>query len=128
MGVSIALYFRFIKYLAFLFLTMSIIAFPILYFCRAGANIAKEDVDPVQLNLWTLGNVNQTRSLFFGVVLTAKQASLVISMCDVGYSLLFLVFIAFWKRRIASVVADIDEGHVTPSDYTVRAPCHLLMS
>lgn len=58
MGIAIGLYFRLMKYLAALFFLMSVIAIPVLWICRVGNRFASQDVDPLKLNLWSIGNVN----------------------------------------------------------------------
>lgn len=121
MGASIGLYFRLMKYLSFLFLLMSLIAVPILYICRVGVRVAPQDVDPFKLNVWSLGNVNVDRNITLadGRVVTPSSASYLIALCDVSYSLLFLLFIFFWRYKVRAVSVAVKDDFVRLSDYSV---------
>jgi hypothetical protein len=119
MGVSVALYFRLLKYFAVLFLLMSVLAVPALWICRMGGRIPREEIDPLKLNVWSLANVNPVNVTALGRVWEASKASTLITLCDLGYSVLFLLFNVFWVRKVTAVVDEVEEGHVTASDYAV---------
>jgi hypothetical protein len=58
-------------------------------------------------------------------VVDAEKGSLVITYCDLAYSLLFLVFIYFWNSKREKIVANIDKGITAASDYAVRVACRV---
>ena len=119
MGVSVTLYFRLSKYFAVLFLLMSLLAIPALWFARVGGHIPREEVDPLKLNLWSIANIHPGNVTAFGREWTAESASSLITLCDLGYSLLFLFFSVFWLRRVREVVDEVEETHCVASDYAV---------
>jgi hypothetical protein len=118
-SVSIGLYFRLMKYLIVVFFAMSVLAIPSLWLCRVGTRVSREDVDPLRLNIWSIGNVNTGNSTVFGRVVTAAQAGVIIGWSDFAYSVLFLLFILFWKRRMVAVTEAVNDDVIQLSDYSV---------
>ena len=123
MGVAIGLYFRLMRYLTLLFLLMSILAIPALWICRAGSRVSNEDVDPLKLNIWSLGNVNTGNTTLGPKTYSAEQAAFIISMSDLAYSILFLGFIFFWKFKTRAVSEAVNDDVLQLSDYSVRCRC-----
>ncbi len=74
--------------------------------------------------LQSLGNVNVnnasiSNSTVFGYSISPQEAGNIISLFDLGYSLLFLLFSWYWGKHTASVIDYIDEEVTLVSDYAV---------
>ena len=119
MGPSIGLYFRFLKYLAALFLLMSVIATPAIILCAAGSRVQSQDLDPMKLSLLSIGNVNTNTTNFRKFVLSCAAASKIISYCDVGYTFVFILFIYVWGDTIGNYMARLKDTRIVVSDYAV---------
>ena len=129
MGPSIGLYFRFLKFLAIVFFIMSVIAAPAIILCGSGSRVQNQDVDPMKLSLFSLGNVNTNTTSFRKFVLSGPETSKIISYCDVGYTFVFILFIYVWGDTIVNYMARLRETRIVVSDYAVResmASCHTI--
>ena len=117
-GVSVSVYFRLVKALAIVLFVMSIIAGPSLYISWSGGRIDPQDVDPLKTNLLSIANVNVDWIL--GYALSPNDASELICLSDLAYSLAFMVFIFVWSVKFGKVLEAIDEEVTMTSDYAVR--------
>eukprot|EP00743_Colponemidia_sp_Colp-15_P002280 GILK01002471.1.p1 GENE.GILK01002471.1~~GILK01002471.1.p1 ORF type:complete len:780 (-),score=110.70 GILK01002471.1:227-2566(-) len=133
LGVGIQLYFDFTKILGIILFLMSILAVPIIMVNSAGKQVAYED-QKTTLELTTLGNqgnyMDADGFMYIevqGQVYKQTDISLVISLLDVGYCLVFLLFILAFRSREKAVSQENDDDHITPADYAVeitRLPVH----
>ena len=86
--------------------------------------VSGSDLDPLKLSLFSLANVNVdgTRNItIMDKVYTPIQAAQLLSLSDFAYSVVFLVFVVFWRFRVRNVVDSIDEDVTSMTDYSVRA-------
>jgi hypothetical protein len=123
-GVSVGLYFRFVKNLIALFVIMTVLALPILYLAYRGGRVNQKDVDPLGISVFSLANVNadiSRNTTAFGYSVSPADGSQIIGLCDLAYSLLFLLFIWYWGRKLDATVDSIDEEITMTSDYSVRS-------
>ena len=142
MGIGTGLYFRIIKYLAWTFFFMSVLAMPAIIITRSGNRVPEEDVDVLSMSLFSLANVgdavepeclllstqqladdpagcNSTIITVLGRDFEETDISVILSLCDFAYSLLFMLFIWFLKIRIQYVVRCFERDVVSISDYAV---------
>ncbi len=123
MGTSVGLYFRLVKGLAITFFLMSIVAIPAMMVCYQGKRVSSSDLDPMKISLLSLANVNVdgTRNVtIMNKTYDAQAAGQLLSFSDFAASLVFLVFVFFWRARVNIVVEAIDADVVSMSDYSVR--------
>jgi len=56
---------------------------------------------------------------FYNSTVTRDDASLLITLCDILYSLFFIILWKYMSRKVAVVVRQTDDDNVTAGDYTV---------
>ncbi len=74
------------------------------------------------MSLFSLSNVNFDGSrnvTIMGKVYGPQAAAQLLSLADAAYSIVFLLFIVYWGRRVRGVADNIDEDVISMSDYSV---------
>ncbi|CAE7939420.1 unnamed protein product, partial [Symbiodinium sp. KB8] len=123
LGAGLTLYFSMQKALAWLFFVFSIVVAPVLALCFMGTRVTEEDVDPLYIAKLSIGNLpdpttNATLEIF-SQSLSLTTVGLIVSYTDLFYTILFLFFVMWFTRRIASTAKYTDSENVTASDYSV---------
>lgn len=138
LGVGIQLYFMFMKYLGVLFALMTLISFPAMVLHRTGHGVSEARADPLGLAYFSIGNEglhpdnNNTemcqpvgtidctlRTLNNPITPDPEKASLLITLCDIASSIVFILFLNYFRLAIKKAVRENDEQNITPGDYAV---------
>ncbi|GMH46365.1 hypothetical protein TrRE_jg6856, partial [Triparma retinervis] len=90
-------------------------------FASAGA---KDTCGACCIPSMTCGEYNPSRenlnlAPFYNATVTRDDASLLISLCDIIYCILFVLLWKYMSRKVAVVVRQTDDDNVTAGDYTV---------
>jgi len=64
-------------------------------------------------------NENLNLAPLYNSTMTRDDASLLVSLCDIVYCILFVLLWKYMQRKVAIVVRQTDEDNVTAGDYTV---------
>ena len=148
MGVGIGLYFKLLKAMALFFCFASVLSLPAILSSAAQRGLNDEQRDALGLGVLSLGNQGlsadeaerclqeqrttslvardcngTTVSLELSGVLSAtvdaRRLASVLSLCDLGYSLAFLLLVLWLRRDVDRYVAENDHANLTGSDFAV---------
>eukprot|EP00743_Colponemidia_sp_Colp-15_P005010 GILK01005396.1.p1 GENE.GILK01005396.1~~GILK01005396.1.p1 ORF type:complete len:784 (+),score=111.46 GILK01005396.1:81-2432(+) len=129
-GVGIELYFRFVKYMAVVLLVMSLIAIPNIFINSAGNRMSLADqkfgMEQTTLgNQGTVDNSTTTTYIDFQVVgntyhVEQRNMVTIIVFTDLGYCVMFLISLLWFKSRQGEVAELNDLANVTAADYSIE--------
>lgn len=139
LGIGMQLYFMLTKYLCVAFLCMGLVALPAIALNTYGHGITSKLVDPLQLAYSSLGNggvnadtaASARNCLPIGPIdcswqtvatpLTSNPKTLtwLVTLSDVAYSLVFVVFLLVYAHRANRAIASHQTKHLTPARYAV---------
>ncbi len=87
-------------------------------------------MDSFRLSVFSLANVNVDNSndvVLLNSSYDSAGAAQVYTIVDCVYSIVFLLFVVFWRYKVQSVASAIDEEVTSTADYSVRVQCPLII-
>jgi hypothetical protein len=138
MGIGVALYFRFIKYLIGTFTILTILSVPSLLFALSGNGMGS-NLDVAGWSVFSLGNVglpceplsgsaelmkgcngdSSTIQNVYGTPMPLLDISYSLTAFEVMGSIFFLLSIIIWRWMTDRIVKLVDGGKATCTDYAV---------
>lgn len=139
LGIGLELYFLMLQYFSWAFLSMGLVALPVIVVNYYGHGVTPKMVDPLQLAYASLGNqgVNPdvasdpTQCLPLGTIdctgthvdtpFTSDPATVawIVTASDAIYSLVFLLVYLLFRRRARRAIDAHQNEHLTPAKYAI---------